>query len=86
MYLPYVKVTAREDRIGNLLVWRGDNTPLPRGDKYDSEVAYIQDSQSRESIFSYCFDLTAEDRESLQSGYTVVLNLHEDIVNYDLFC
>jgi len=76
MYLPYIKVTAQEDSIGNLQLWRGDNTPKPDN---DCLIAYIQTSQVRDALFEYCFDLSEDDKEDLQKGYTVVLNLDEEL-------
>lgn len=82
MYLPYVKMTAKEDRIGNLMIWSGENQPMP---KDDNQIAYIQTTQDRESIFSYCFGLETEDTEELEKGYSITINLHEDIA-VDIFC
>lgn len=82
MYLPYVKMTCQEDRIGNLMIWCGENTPKP---KDENQIAYIQNSQERESLFDYCFGLENEDIEELEKGYTITIELHEDLAD-EIFC
>lgn len=79
MYLPFRPVTAQEDRIGNLQLWIGKVKPAN-----EDKIAYIQTSQARSDIFVNCFNLTDEDKEELEKGYTVVLQLHEDYI-VDIF-
>jgi hypothetical protein len=77
MYLPYMKVTAKEDRMGNLILWLGDNTPMP---KDEERTYYIQTSQERSDLFANCFGFDWSDDEELRKGWTVVLEVHEDVV------
>lgn len=81
MYLPYKAVTVEEDRIGNLQLWIGKDAPKP---KNEEKIAYIQNSQDREAIYSYSFDLTEDDISEISRGYAVTIYLHEDLI-VDIF-
>jgi hypothetical protein len=84
IYLPYVKMYAKEDSIGNLELWLANGNFRHRPQD-DSKVAYIQTSQERASLFSWCFGLEQSDIDDLEHGWTVELNVHEEIAQ-ELFC
>ena len=80
MYLPYVKVTAQEDRIGNLLLWLG-HKPKPDNDNL---IAYVQTSQARGDLLANCL-VDDEEVAELSKGYKVEMHLHCDTA-VELFC
>lgn len=76
----FIQCTAKEDRIGNLMIWQG----VGQKPTDDSEIAYIQRSQEKSDIYANCFELTWEEVDEIQNGWATVIHLHEDYVS-DIF-
>lgn len=64
-------VTIREDRIGNLHLWQGENAGK------DTDGALVQDSQDIAAALEYT-NITQEDREELSKGYPVTIKMYDE--------